>query len=104
MTATVGVFVSAGTLALGYLGWWAKRRSGATDAAGTLVNAGVALATFEVGQRHECEQELAKVRATLAEHADRLEICDRHRAHDAEVIAMLAAKVGVDLGSLTVED
>lgn len=103
-STTVAVFGAASTAVLGYLGWVTAKRRAVDDGAGTLVAAGVALATFESKARHDCEQELAGVRATLAEHRDRLDECDRHREHDAEIIAALAAKVGVDLTDLTVED
>lgn len=99
---TVAVFGAASTAVLGYLGWATTKRRNIDDGAGTLVAAGVALATFETGARHECEAELEKVRAVLEDHRRRLDECDKHRVHDAEVLAMLAAKHGVTIDDIPI--
>ena len=98
--STVATFTAAATATLGFLGWWTTRRRDTTDAAGTLVRAGIDLATAEGARAHRCEEELAQVRDVLTDHRRRLDECDQHRRHDAEVLAVLAARSGIDLTNL----
>ena len=90
--ATLGVFASALAAILGYLGVRARNR---TDGAGTLVNAGIALATFETGQRHEVERKLDAALARIDELEAAVETCERERRADRALLGALAAKAGV---------
>lgn len=88
--ATLGVLASALAAILGYLGVRAKNR---TDGAGTLVDAGIALAAFEAGQRHAVETKLADALTRIAELEADVAECKRDRT----VLIELADAAGIRL-------
>lgn len=92
--ATLGVFASALAAILGYLGIRYKSR---TDGAGSLVNAGIALAAFETGARHEVERKLDAALARIDELEEAVETCERERRSDRALLLALAAEAGVPI-------
>lgn len=97
--------VSAGALAL-------TRRKDRDEAAdrhedndlskfGVIGNLGAQIAEQIIAAREaeaaSCAEKIAALQARLDEHSEKIAECELHRLHDAEVIASLAAKAGVDL-------